>query len=113
MVKDNYVELVLTCGSWQQAQDIADALLEKHLVSCVEFFPIKSKFWWQKGLESADEIKLVMQSRDDYFSEVESIVKKLHSYDTFVMHALPIIHTTEAAKKWLKETLDVRRVKNG
>ncbi|HUD05696.1 MAG TPA: divalent-cation tolerance protein CutA [Candidatus Saccharimonadales bacterium] len=113
MPKNNYVELVLTCGSYQQAQDIADALLQKHLVACVEFFPIKSKFWWQKGIETADEIKLVMQSRDEYFAEAERIVKKLHGYDTFVMHALPLTHTSEAAKKWLKDTLDFRGLKNG
>jgi uncharacterized protein involved in tolerance to divalent cations len=54
-----------------------------------------------------------MQSRDEYFAEAERIVKKLHGYDTFVMHALPLTHTSEAAKKWLKDTLDFRGLKNG
>lgn len=104
-MKSNFVELVLSCGSWQEAQKIADVLLEQHLVACVEFFEIKSKYWWKRELEEGTEIKLIMHSAEHLFDKVEAEVKKLHSYETFVLQALPIVHVSKEAKLWLEEVL--------
>jgi periplasmic divalent cation tolerance protein len=102
-VTSHFVELILSCGSWQEAQRIADSLLEKRLVACVEFFDIKSKYQWHGNLEEATEVKLIMQTIADNFAKVETEVKKLHSYETFVLHSLPIAQTSEAAAKWLND----------
>jgi periplasmic divalent cation tolerance protein len=105
MIMADFVELVLTCGSWQEAQRIADALLEKHLVACVKFEDVKSKYWWQGKLEEADEVKLSMQTVANNFDKVEAEVKKLHSYDTFVLQQLPVHRvSTQAAKWWENES---------
>jgi periplasmic divalent cation tolerance protein len=101
-----FVELVLTCGSWQEAQRIADALLEKHLVACVEMMEIKSKYRWQGKLEAAEEIKLVMGTITDKFDRIEAEVTKLHSYETFVLQALPIVRISKQAAEWLKGTIN-------
>jgi periplasmic divalent cation tolerance protein len=98
-----FVELILTCGSWQEAQRIADALLEKRLVACVEMFEIKSRYRWHGKLEQSDEIKLMMHSLAEHFDKVQTEVKKLHSYETFVLQALPVSHISEDAKAWLTE----------
>lgn len=97
-----FVELFLTCGGWQEAQKIADTLLEKKLVACVEFFETQSKYWWNGDVESAKEVKLIMHSAEHLFNSVESEVKKLHSYDTFVLHAIPTVHVSKDAEKWLQ-----------
>src|SRR4051812_34529429 len=102
-MSDDFVELVLTCGSWQEAQRIADALLEKRLVACVEFLEIKSKSWWRNRLEETDEIKLIMQSVADHFEKVEKEVTKLHSYDTFVLQQIPLSNLSAKAQQWLTE----------
>lgn len=100
-----HVELVLSCGSWQEAQKIADSLLEKKLVACVEFFETKSKYHWQGDIESANEIKMIMHSAEHLFDAVEAEVKKLHSYAAFVLQAIPVSHVSAEAKAWLKNTL--------
>jgi len=99
--KTNFVELVLTCGSWQEAQKIADHLLENRLVACVEFMEIKSKYWWEGKLDEAQEIKLIMETVADNFAKVEAAVSKLHSYDTFVLQQIPITKLSQDAAKWL------------
>lgn len=98
-----FVQLVLTCGSWQEAQAIADALLGKHLVACVESLEIKSKYHWQGKLEEANEIKLVMETVADNFDKVEAEVAKLHSYDTFVLQQIPITNLSKKAQTWLEQ----------
>ncbi len=103
MVNSDFVELVLKCGSWQEAQRIADVLLEKHLVTCVEFLEIKSKYRWQGKLEEADEIKLVMETIAENFDKVEKEVAKLHSYDIFVLQQIPLTNLSKRAQNWLRE----------
>ena len=50
-----FVELLLTCGSWQEAQNIADVLLEQRLAVCIEFLEIKSRYLWHGRTEEAAE----------------------------------------------------------
>lgn len=103
MSRPAFAQLVLTCGSWQEAQAIADALLGKHLVACVEFLEIKSKYHWQGKLEEAGEIKLVMETMASNFAKAEAEVAKLHSYDTFVLRQIPITSLSKKAQAWLEQ----------
>lgn len=103
----NPVELILTCGSWQEAQRIVDKLLSDKLIACAEFIPIKSKFTWKHELAESDEIKLVMLSREDFFDKVETVVKKLHSYETYVLKSIAVSHISDQASNWLQESTSI------
>lgn len=100
------VELFLTCGSWQEAQRIADALLDQKLVACVEMLEVQSKNWWHGEIESNLEIKLIMKSLAEHFDKVEAEVAKLHSYETFVLEQLPITKLSANAQSWLTEVIN-------
>jgi periplasmic divalent cation tolerance protein len=104
-MKPKFVELVLTCGSWQEAQKVADYLLAHKLVACVEFMEIKSKYWWEQKLEEAKEIKLIMESVASNFDIVEKEVAKLHSYETFVLQMVPLEKLSSKASIWLQEVI--------
>lgn len=99
--RTQFVELVLTCGSWQEAQKIADELLEKRLVACVEFMEVTSKYRWQTGIEAASEVKLIMQTLANNFTRIEAEVAKLHSYETFVLQQIPVTKLSKQAQQWL------------
>jgi len=105
MAAASFVELVLTCGSCQEAQRIADRLLEQRLVACVEFMEVQSKYRWQGALEEAKEVKLIMQSLAEHFEKVESEVAQLHSYDTFVLQQLPLTQLSSQATAWLTDEI--------
>jgi periplasmic divalent cation tolerance protein len=105
MRQTDFVELVLTCGSWQEAQRIVDALLEQRLIACAEFLEVKSEYHWQGKLEENKEIKLIMESIADNFEKVEAEVAKLHSYDTFVLQQIPITRLSKQAEAWMIEEL--------
>jgi periplasmic divalent cation tolerance protein len=103
MPKVPFVELVLTCGSWQEAQKIVDSLLGQKLIACAEFLEVKSRFQWKGDIETNDEIKLIMTTISDHFDTIEQEIKKLHSYETFVLQQIPITHINQAAADWLSE----------
>lgn len=106
MIKTNeFCQLWLTCTDKTEADKIAKALLDKHLVACVKQGPVASDFHWQGKVEHADEILLVMESRLDLFDQVETEVAKLHSYETFVLEAISVAKVSKAAQKWLNKEL--------
>lgn len=100
------IEAVLTCANRQEAEKIADILLEQKLVACVEFTDITSKYHWQNKIESAAEVKLTMKTTVEKFDEIEKIVNQLHSYDTFVLQAVPVLKLNKKAEEWINESTD-------
>lgn len=101
----DFVQLVLTCGSWQEAQRIVDSLLEQKLIACAEFIEVKSKYAWKGKLRDDKEIRLVMESAAHLFDAVEEEVKKLHSYEVFVLQSMPVHRVSDTAAAWLAEVL--------
>lgn len=101
-----YCQLWLTCANKEEADKIANTLLKKRLIACYgELSPYIGKFWWQGKIEDNDEILLEMLSRLDLFDEIEREVARLHSYDTFVLEAIPISRISKKAQDWLDEEL--------
>lgn len=105
MSKPDFVEVVLTCGSWQEAHKIAEELLHQRLVTCVEFLEVQSKYHWHGAMEEAKEIKLIMETVAHHFSTIEAEVAKLHSYETFVLQQIPITNLSAKAQTWLTDTI--------
>lgn len=101
--RTDFVEVVLTCGSWQEAHKIADHLLHKSLVACVEFLEIQSKYRWHSALDEAKEVKLIMETVAQHFDKIEKEVAKLHGYDTFVLQQIPLTNLSKKAQIWLAE----------
>jgi periplasmic divalent cation tolerance protein len=97
--------LFLTCADSNEAHTIAEALLKKHLVACAKQLPVSSQFLWQGTLDSAQEILLIMETVETKFDEIEQEIKKLHSYDTFVLTAIEIVKSSSAATAWIRESL--------
>lgn len=101
----NFCQLQLTCANKEEAATIKNTLLVKHFVACVRETPVKSTFHWQGKIEHSDEIMLLMESRVDLFDKIEAEIKKLHSYETFVLKAVAVDRISKEAEQWLKEEM--------
>jgi uncharacterized protein involved in tolerance to divalent cations len=47
----------------------------------------------------------MMESVEEKFDAIEATVTKLHSYDEYVLTAIPVLKTTPGVEKWLTDTL--------
>ncbi|MCA9333075.1 divalent-cation tolerance protein CutA [Candidatus Saccharibacteria bacterium] len=101
----SYCHLWLSCRDTVEADTVSKTLLNKKLVACVKQFPISSDFRWQSGIEHNNEVMLVMDSRVDLFDEVENEISKLHSYEVYVLQAVPVVRVSKEAEKWLGKEL--------
>jgi periplasmic divalent cation tolerance protein len=102
---NDFCYLYLTCEDLGEAKQIAQVLLEKHLVACAKFMPIECRYWWQDEITDGKEVLMMMESRQDLFDEVEKAIAPLHSYDTFVLESVPASKVSDRATKWMKECL--------
>ena len=98
-------QLWLTCKDAREADEIAKKLLNLRLIACAKQIPVVSDYRWQGKIEHEEEVILIMEGRLDLFDQIEAAVRKLHSYNTFVLSAIPIIRLSRGSKKWLEAEL--------
>ena len=71
-----------TEASAERAQQLAEALLERHLVVCVSIYPIQSFYRWEGALQASHEVQLLMKTSAQLQDALRTAVLELHSYDT-------------------------------
>ncbi len=71
----------ITCGSRDEATEIADALVEANLVACAHLVPISSVYEWKDVVEHDDEVLLTAATRVEWFDAIVEKVQSLHSYE--------------------------------
>jgi periplasmic divalent cation tolerance protein len=95
----------LTCADKEEATKITNALLNARICACVKQTQVQSTFHWDGEIQQSEEILLLIESSEEKFDDIEKIVSELHSYDEYVLTAIPIVKTTPGVIKWLEETI--------
>ncbi len=96
----------LTCKDDFEAEKISKVLLEKKLVACSKKFLVESSFWWKNHIDNAREVVVMLESIEEYFEKINKEVKKLSSYETYILFSIPISKTTKGVEEWLKKELN-------
>lgn len=104
---NTFSQVWLTCADQDEASKIAQVLLDKRLIACAKYLPVNSDFRFEGKLENGSEILIVMESREQLFDQIEAEVEKLHSYDTFVLQAIPLAKISQKAATWLQESTPI------
>lgn len=102
-MRAEFCQLWLTCRDHEEASKISQVLFKKHLIACAKQIPAWSAYRWEGKIEKTEEVILVMDSRVGLFDILEEEIGKLHSYDTFVLQAVPVLRISKKAETWLVE----------
>ena len=102
-----YIVVFVTAKDKQQAQKIADGLLKDRLIACANIVSdVQSFFCWQRKIDQANEVLLIIKTKKVLFKKVVLKVKALHSYDVPEVIALPIVGGNFDYLKWIDESVD-------
>ncbi|HLN88514.1 MAG TPA: divalent-cation tolerance protein CutA [Candidatus Binatia bacterium] len=102
----NYIIVTVTTPNKEEAEKIAQSLLNEKLIACANIInPVTSFFFWSGKVERAEECLMVMKSRLDLFEELSERLKSLHSYEVPEILAVPIVKGSEAYLDWMGEVL--------
>jgi periplasmic divalent cation tolerance protein len=103
-VDSGKVVVLVTASSEEEAEKIASLLLEQRKAACVNLIPrVRSRFWWQGKLDSAQESLLIIKTRAALVPEIIDIVKKAHSYTVPEIVALPIVGGSKNYLDWVDQ----------
>jgi len=102
MKPTGYVVILVTASGRDEADKITAALLEKRKAACVSIMaPVVSRFWWKGKIDSADEVLLIIKTRQTAVSDVINTVKRNHSYSVPEIIVLPIVGGSEGYLNWI------------
>ncbi|HLJ78329.1 MAG TPA: divalent-cation tolerance protein CutA [Acidobacteriaceae bacterium] len=83
IVSAQHARLVLsTAGSREEAETIAESLVEQGLAACVNLIPgLTSIYRWQETIERSEEVLLVIKTVESRLAALEAALRALHSYE--------------------------------
>jgi periplasmic divalent cation tolerance protein len=112
MTEHDHLLVSITTGSSEEAERIAEALVQERLAACVNMVPaITSIYRWQGEVHRDSEVLLIARSRPELFESLAARVKELHSYEVPEIIALPIAAGSKAYLNWIDESVQGERGK--
>lgn len=97
-----YVQVLTTAGSEEEAERLAATLLEQRLAACVQTLgPILSRYRWQGKLEREQEWQCLAKTETRLYEEVEAAIRAAHSYDEPEILAIPVIAGSRGYLDWV------------
>lgn len=99
--------VMVTASSQEEACHLAQGLLSKHLVACVNLVPgIESHYWWQGKLEASTEVLMLIKTSAEQFEAVAEHVRGHHSYECPEIIALVPEQMAPTYRAWWEDSME-------
>ncbi len=99
----------MTAADQAEAEKIGGALVQKRLAACVNILgPIQSLFWWDGGVQKENEVGFIAKTCQPALQGLMAEVRRVHSYDTPCIVALPIADGDPAFLAWVREETTIK-----
>ena len=99
-----------TCPDEATAGTIATKLVENGLAACVNILPgVKSVYRWQGKIEQDNEVLLIIKTRKDVISRLETLIREHHPYELPEIVAVPIDTGLNEYLNWIEQSLDTQQ----
>lgn len=96
------VEIWINCPDATVARAIGEGLVARRLVACANVHaPVASVYQWKGQIETAEEIPVVLKTRESLFDEVCDAVRALHPYETPSVIAVPVARVNADYAAWV------------
>ncbi|MEE9354694.1 MAG: divalent-cation tolerance protein CutA [Methylococcaceae bacterium] len=98
-----------TCPNQKTAEKLAHDLIQKKLAGCINILPgLTSVYPWQGKIETAQEILLLIKSRNDLFPSLQATITELHPYELPEIIAVPIHDALPDYLQWINSWLTLK-----
>lgn len=96
------IVVITNCGSAEEADKIARALLDLRLAACVNILPkVRSLYHWQGAIAEEEEWTLLIKTRRALFEPLCQELRRIHSYTTPEAIAIPIVDGLPEYVDWI------------
>ena len=88
----------------EAALKLARALVQQRLAACVNVLAsCTSVYRWKGDIEQADEVPVLIKTRNARYPEVERAIRSLHPYELPEVIAVPIVRGLPDYMEWIGE----------
>jgi periplasmic divalent cation tolerance protein len=99
-----FLQVQTTTDSRAEAVELAQAAVEARLAACAQVAgPITSTYWWEDGIERAEEWLIMLKLPADRYDDLASFLSERHSYDEPEIIATAIVAGAPSYLDWLQE----------
>jgi periplasmic divalent cation tolerance protein len=99
-----YLQVQTTTDSRAEAVELGRTAVEARLAACAQVAgPVASTYWWEGGIERAEEWLVLFKTPADRFAELTAFLTERHSYDEPEIVALPIVGGSASYLSWIRE----------
>ena len=98
------VIIVSTFPSKQSVTSIANKLVKKRLVACVNITTISSIYTWKGKIENQNEYLALFKTTKKNQSVLKKELKKLHPYDVPEIAEINVESINQSYMKWLVDS---------
>jgi periplasmic divalent cation tolerance protein len=99
-----YLQVQTTTDSRAEAMELGRSAVQARLAACSQVAgPIASTYWWEGGVERAEEWLVLLKLPASRFSELAAFIAERHSYDEPEIVAIPIVAGSATYLTWLTE----------
>jgi periplasmic divalent cation tolerance protein len=99
------VVVLSTVSRPDDAERIAQTLVERRLAACVNVVPgVLSVYRWEGRIQRDVERLLVIKTTREKFEEMHHLLLELHPYDVPEVVALPVIGGNPSYLQWVAES---------
>jgi periplasmic divalent cation tolerance protein len=105
-----FVQVMTTLGSREEADRLARGLVEDRLAACVQVIgPISSTYRWQGEVETTEEWLALAKTTAELYGALETAIRHRHSYEVPEILAVPVAEGNPGYLDWVRESVTLRR----
>jgi periplasmic divalent cation tolerance protein len=98
----DFVVLLVTASSLEEAKKIGLALVEERLVACANVIPhLQSIFRWQSKICQEEEVLILLKTQKHLFDRIKQRIQELHSYQVPEIISLSVQQGLESYLNWI------------
>jgi periplasmic divalent cation tolerance protein len=106
---DGFVLITTTSPDRDSALRLARTLVDRGLAACAQVMGgLRSVYIWKGRVEEADEVLLLVKTRDRLLPGIRETLRELHPYEVPELAAVPITAGSPGYLVWLEECLGER-----
>lgn len=106
MAAAEYVQVLTTVGSEEEAERISSLLVDRRLAACVQIVgPIRSRYRWKGEVEEESEWQCLAKTEASLYGEVEEAIRAAHSYEEPEIIAIPVLAGSGGYLEWISRNV--------
>jgi len=105
MTQNDFV-VILSTSPCDEAERIAERLVDEHLAACVNITEVRSIFHWEGELCNEKESLMVIKTKRAMVETVISRIREIHPYEIPEIIVLPIAGGYDAYLSWISNEVD-------